>query len=103
VRVTAIDPNGAGARAGLAMGDVITHIGGRPTIDPDFGRRWRDFWGQRPGAPMGLTVVRGTETLTLTATVEVATLIDRRIEPHPNASGRAQRIRAGILRGARDR
>lgn len=103
VRVTAIDPSGAGARAGLVLDDVITHIGGRPTLDPDFGERWRDFWGRRPGAPMGLTVLRGAETLTLTATVEVSTLIDRHIAPHPRASNRAQRIRAGILRGTRDR
>ncbi len=103
VRVAALDEQGAGARAGLELGDVITHIGGRPTLDPDFGRRWRDFWGQRPGATMGLTVERGTEVLTLTATVEIAVLIDRRLEPIPNASGRAQRVRAGILRGATDR
>ena len=103
VRVAAIDPSGAGARAGLAMGDVITHIGGRSTLDPEFGQRWREFWGQRPGAPMGLTVLRGGQTETLTATVEVATLIDRHIAPDPGAGGKARRIRAGILRGATDR
>ncbi len=101
--MAALDDAGAGVRAGLKLGDVITHIGGGPTLDPDFGRRWRDFWGQRPGATMSLTVERGSGVLTLTATVELAVLIDRRIEPLPNASGRAQRIRAGILRGATDR
>ena len=103
VRVTAIDPSGAGARAGLALNDVITHIGGRSTLDPDFGQRWRDFWGKRPGAPMGLTVARGGETATITATVEIATLIDRHIVPAPNAGAKARRIRGGILRGSTDR
>jgi predicted metalloprotease with PDZ domain len=103
VRVTAIDTLGAGHRAGLLVDDVITHIGGRSTLDPDFGQRWREFWGRRPGAPMGLTVRRGEETHTLTATVEVAVLMDRRLEPIPDAGARARRIRAGILRGATDR
>lgn len=104
VRVAALDPMGAGARAGLALDDVITHIGGRSTLDPDFGRRWREFWGQRPGAPMALTVARaGTEPTTLTATVELATLIDRHMAPAAGAPAKARRIRAGILRGETDR
>jgi predicted metalloprotease with PDZ domain len=99
VRVTALDPYGAGARAGLVLDDVITHIGGRSTLDPDFGERWRTFWGVRPGTAMALTVLRQGEVATLTATVEIATLIDRHIAPDPAASERARRVRAGILRG----
>ncbi|MBL8997487.1 MAG: M61 family metallopeptidase [Gemmatimonadetes bacterium] len=100
VRVTAIDSAAAGARAGLRVDDVITAIGGRPTLDPEFGERWRGFWGKRPGAPMALEVWRDGTTLTLTATVEITTLIDRHIAPDPAATERARRIRAGILRGA---
>lgn len=100
VRVAAVDPGGAGARAGLKLDDVITAIGGRPTLDPEFGERWRGFWGKRPGAPMSLEVRRGDTTLMLTATVEVTTLIDRHIAPDPAAPDRARRIRASILRGA---
>lgn len=99
VIVEAIDPSGAGSRAGLAVGDIITHIGGRATLDPDFGARWREFWGKRPGADMALTVRREDLTETLTAKVELATLIDRHIAPDPGASAKARRIRAGILRG----
>lgn len=99
VRVAAVDPVGAGARAGLRLDDVITAIGGRSTLDPEFGDRWRAFWGRRPGTPMSLEVRRGDATLMLTATVEVTTLIDRHIAPDPAASDRARRIRAGILRG----
>ncbi len=103
VRVAAVDPGGAGSRAGLAVDDVITHIGGRSTLDPEFGERWREFWGKRPGATMTLTVLRQSETTSLDATVEIATLIDRHIAPDPAASAKARRIRAGLLRGSTDR
>ncbi len=103
VRVAAVDPGGAGSRAGLVVDDVISHIGGRSTLDPEFGERWREYWGKRPGATMTLTVIRQSETATLDATVELATLIDRHIAPDPAASAKARRIRAGILRGVVDR
>ncbi len=99
VRVEELDPTGAGARAGLEIGDVITAIGGRSTLDPSFGERWREFWGKRPGAVMTLDVRRNTNLLKLDATVEVTTLIDTHIAPDPDASEKARRIRAGILRG----
>lgn len=99
VRVAALDEEGAGARAGLAVDDVITAIGGRPTLDPNFGDRWRDYWGKRPGAAMSLEVLRAGATRTFEATVEVTTLIDRHVEPVPEATARAKRVRAGILRG----
>lgn len=101
VLVSAIDPSGAGARAGLQRGDVITRIGGRSTLDPDFGERWRSYWGVRPGAEMPLEVRRGTQTLSLTAIVETLVRVDRQIVPDPRASAGAQRVRAGILAGNR--
>lgn len=100
VRVHATDPLGAGARAGLEVGDVITAIGGRSTLDPSFGDAWREFWGKRPGALMTLDVRRGSEITAIDVTVEVTTLIDRHIAPDPRASPRARRVRAGILRGS---
>ncbi len=99
VRVDALDPDGAAARGGLEVGDVITAIGGRSTLDPAFGDSWRAFWGRRPGATMTLDVRRGHEVRKVDVIVEVTTLIDRRISPDPNASERARRVRAGILRG----
>lgn len=99
VRVEALDPQGAGDRAGLEVGDVITAIGGRSTLDPAFGDAWRAFWGKRPGAAMTLDVRRDTRVLKIDVIVEVTTLIDRHIAPDPGASEKARRIRAGILRG----
>jgi len=99
VRVHALDAQGPAARAGLEVDDVIIAIGGRSTLDPAFGTSWRSFWGQRPGAVMTLDVQRGQETRKIDVVVEVTTLIDRHIAPDPNASERARRVRAGILRG----
>ena len=101
VLVSAIDPSGAGARAGLERGDVITLIGGRSTLDPDFGERWRSYWGRRPGAEMPIVVRRGSQTVALTVIVETLMRVDRQIVPDPRASVRAQRVRAGILNGDR--
>lgn len=99
-RVTLIDPAGMGARADLRVGDVILTIGGRSTRDPEFGRFWREAWGARPGATMPMTVLRGEREVTLAAVVEVLSRTERRIEPDPSASSKAQRIRAGILTGS---
>jgi predicted metalloprotease with PDZ domain len=99
VRVAALDDGGAASRAGLAVDDVITAIGGRSTLDPTFGAHWRDFWGKRPGATMTIEIVRDGAALRRDAVVEVTTLIDRHIAPDPDASEKARRIRAGILRG----
>lgn len=99
VMVSAIDEEGAGARAGLQMGDVITEIGGQSTRDPDFGERWRSYWGKRPGADLPLRVLRDGAPLTFTAKVELDLSVERRIEPLADASPRARRIRAGILTG----
>lgn len=99
VMVSALDPDGAGARAGLQMGDILTEIGGQSTRDPDFGERWRNYWGKRPGADLPLTVLREGAPLALTAKVELEPRVERRIEPLGDASPRARRIRAGILAG----
>lgn len=99
VLVTAFDPDGAAGKAGIELGDVIAAIGGQSTLDPDFGRRWRSFWGQRPGAALPLTVIRDDTRVELTARVELETRVERRIEPDPSANARARRVRSGILNG----
>jgi predicted metalloprotease with PDZ domain len=99
VRVTSVDVRGAGGSAGLRVGDVITAIGDRAVNDPGFGSWWREHWGRRPGARMPVTIRRGEESFLLEVIVELVPRVERRIEPDPNANAKAQRIRAGILRG----
>jgi hypothetical protein len=78
---------------------VITAIGDRAVNDPGFGSWWREHWGRRPGARMPVTIRRGEESFLLEVIVELVPRVERRIEPDPNANAKAQRIRAGILRG----
>lgn len=99
VLVSGLDPDGMAARAGVELGDVLLSIGGSSTRDPDFGRQWREVWGNRPGAALPLVVQRNSERLALTARVEIDRRVERRIEPDPNASAKARRIRTGILQG----
>ncbi|MBX3174446.1 MAG: M61 family metallopeptidase [Gemmatimonadaceae bacterium] len=99
VLVSAVDPEGAGARAGLQIGDVITELGGRSVLDPGFGDYWRGVWGRRPGAMLPIRATRAGQSLVLSATVELQPRVERRIEPDPNADAKARRIRAGILAG----
>lgn len=99
VMVTGLDPDGMAARAGVELGDVLVSIGGVATTDAEFGRKWREVWGTRPGAELPLVAVRGAQRLPLSARVELDTRVERRIEPDPNASSRARRIRTGILQG----
>lgn len=99
VMVVGLDPDGMAARAGVELGDVLISIGGVATTDPDFGRKWRDVWGNRPGAALPMVAQRADLRQSLTARVELDTRVERRIEPDPSASSRARRIRTGILRG----
>ena len=97
--VTGLDPDGMAAHAGVELGDVLVSIGGVATTDPEFGRRWRAEWGARPGAIVPLVVLRGDQRLPLGARVEIDRRVERRIEPDPDASSRARRIRTGIIQG----
>lgn len=99
VMVVGLDPDGMAARAGVELGDVLVSIGGFATSDAEFGRKWREVWGARPGAELPLAVLRAGTRVPLTTRVELDTRTERRIEPDPAANSRARRIRTGILQG----
>lgn len=99
VMVVGLDPDGMAARAGVELGDILLDIGGMATNDPRFGERWRSVWGARNGASLTITLKREEMRFSRTAIVELDTRVDRRIEPDPNASAKARRIRTGILQG----
>jgi predicted metalloprotease with PDZ domain len=99
VQVTGLDPDGMAAKAGVELGDVLLALGGLSTRDADFGARWRREWGARPGARLPIVALRGEARVPLTATVELDTHVERRIEPDPEATSKARRIRTGILQG----
>lgn len=99
VQVMGLDPDGMASKAGVELGDVLVSLGGLSTRDADFGERWRREWGSRAGAAVPIVALRGDTRLPLTARVELDARSERRIEPDPDASSKARRIRTGILQG----
>jgi putative serine protease PepD len=64
MRVGAIQPGGAGAKAGLMAGDVLTRVEGRRVGS------WTEFRALlRPNAELGLTVTREGKEVELTIKV----------------------------------
>jgi predicted metalloprotease with PDZ domain len=101
VMVSAIDPTGAAAEAGLREGDILVSIGNIAVEDQTFGQKFRQQFGSREGAPLEIKVKRGEQEVVLQARVRMAARVEARMEADPAASAKAARIRTGILRGTR--
>jgi predicted metalloprotease with PDZ domain len=99
VVVSAVDPTGAAAEAGIREGDVLISIGSIAVEDQTFGQKFRQQFGSREGAPLEIKVKRGEQELTLQSRVRLAARVETRMEADPRASAKAVRIRSGILRG----
>lgn len=99
--VTMVAEHGAAAKAGVQRGDVLLRVDGMSATASDFFDRWREAARGRVGSPLVLEVRRDGHPLTLRGTVEVATLINARLEDDPHAPQKAVRIRTGILTGER--
>ena len=103
VRVTEVVPAGAGASAGVRVGDALIRVGDVDVNDPNFGVKFRAAYLGRPsGSPLPITVRRGEENVVLNGRLVYAPGAPRIIED-PAASARAVRLRNGILRGTTDR
>ncbi len=98
VRVGMVDPNGAAAAGGVKANDLITAVDGVSTGDPTW-QRWRQKYSAREGAKVSVELLRDGKRLVVQVPVRISVLIERRIEPDPKASAKAQRVRQGILRG----
>jgi len=66
-KVTSLDPDGPGERAGLRRGDLLTHIDGVPLDTEVGGERFSEI---RPGQSANWTVRRRGATLTIPVTAE---------------------------------
>jgi regulator of sigma E protease len=75
-QITDVIPGGAGARAGLAVGDVITVVDGQR--NPDAGALVKDIQG-RAGQPVNLTVLRDGAAITLVVTPQAETVGGARV------------------------
>jgi predicted metalloprotease with PDZ domain len=99
LQVSSVDPNSAGAEAGVKSGDYLLSVGDIPVNERGFAVRFRQKYGTTPGAPVSIRVRRGADTLNLTGRLRFEERIVMRLQPAPNASGKAARIRSGILHG----
>jgi predicted metalloprotease with PDZ domain len=95
--VTMVAERSAAAQAGVRVGDVLLRVDGISAAGFDFFDAWRSR--ARAGAPLLIEVRRDGRPVTLRGTVQVATLINARLEDDPAAPPKATRIRAGILAG----
>jgi predicted metalloprotease with PDZ domain len=100
--IAGVDATGSAAAAGVRAGDYLLAINDLSVTDQSFGEQFRAmFAAAREGQPITLRVRRGEQTLSFTATIRMASVAIT-IVPDPTATGRAARIRDGILRGTTD-
>ena len=99
VRVMEVEPDGAARVAGVEVGDYLLRVGDIAVTDPDFGARYRARYARRDGDRVPLVVRRGTEERTLTLPVRNRLRTVETVAFDRNASPKALRIRAGILKG----
>ena len=100
VSITQVSPTGAAAAAGTRVGDRIISIGDFTISNDDSFEPFRARYAGTTLTTLPMTVRRGSETITLQLPVRLNVRVQTRVLPVPNASERAVRIRAGILRGS---
>jgi predicted metalloprotease with PDZ domain len=102
VRIMQVEPGSAAADADLQPGDILVSLAGIPVTADDFGAQFRARYASRgPSADSTVAVVvrRGGRTITARAPLQFRTRIVHRLEPDPQATPKAVRIRTGILHG----
>lgn len=100
VRITALQPGGAAQEAGLKVGDILLALGDLELSDPNFGPAYRErFRSAKSGDDLPIRVRRGAQTLTLTGKIRLTEQVVAKIEPVPDATEKAVRIRRGLLGG----
>ena len=99
VAISQMSPTGAAAAAGARVGDKIVSIGDVTISNDDSFEPLRARYAGTTLTTLPMVVRRGSETITLQLPVRLATRVQTRVLPIPNAPEKAVRIRGGILRG----
>ncbi len=99
VRVTDVTPGSAAGLAGLQPGDYLISFGAI-RVTEGFGERFRARYGKSPGADAPALVRRDGTELTLPMKVQLDERYSQQLEFVRDASAKAARVRAGILRGS---
>jgi predicted metalloprotease with PDZ domain len=100
VQITALEPGAAAEEAGLREGDYLVAIGEVQVDDQEFGAKFRQRYGNAPeGSPLPLRVRRDGQLLTLPGKLHFNIQVQWRVVGDARATGKALRVRNGILRG----
>lgn len=100
VRIARVAEDGAAAEAGVMTGDYLLKVGDVEVAGAEFGEEFRNRYASAPsGAPFPVVVRRGGTERTLTARLRFETVTSQSVVRDDRASGKAARIREGILTG----
>jgi predicted metalloprotease with PDZ domain len=100
VHITEVGEGSPAALAGAQPGDVLLSVGGISLSDPNWSALFRTkHLRLREGSEMPIRVRRGTTELTLNARLRFAERYNSRLVEDSRASGKARRVREGLLRG----
>lgn len=104
VRVSSVAEGSAAQRAGVRSGDILVAVGEIPVADVSFGDHFRaKYSGGVEGGALPIQVRRGGQALTLNGTLHFEARSQSRMTIDPKATGKALRIRTGILHGTTDK
>jgi predicted metalloprotease with PDZ domain len=98
-RVTRVVAGGAAATAGIAPGDVLLTLGDFTKVNDQALDQFRSRYVSANGSKVNATIRRGTETRTVPLEIRSTLESTIRLEPAPDASPKAVRIRHGITTG----
>jgi predicted metalloprotease with PDZ domain len=104
VRVTGVAEGSSAQQAGVRAGDLLLAVGDIPVADVTFGDRFRTKYASATeGSSLPIQIKRAGQTMTLNGALRFETRSQSRVTIDPKASGKALRIRTGILHGTTDK
>ena len=95
-----VAPGSMAAAAGVLPGDVLVSVGDIQVHDQSFGQLYRQQYGTREGAEISIVVRRDGQPVTLTGKVAMTLMTQSRVTFDPAPSGKALKIRRGLLKGS---
>ncbi len=100
LHVTQVLPESSAAAAGVQAGDQLISVGGFNAEDPNWTDNFRAKYARQvEGTALPIVVKREGVERTLTAHLHFVLRVDSRLVEDPRASGKARRVREGLLRG----
>lgn len=92
-------PGGAADAAGMHTGDILVALGDvAVTGEPSF-PAFRAAYSTKDGQDFPIKVIRDGQAMTLPGKVRVVARTEANLEPDPNASAKAVRVRHGLFAG----